>query len=628
MKKFLTIFIFGTIAIAILLTPGKEALAISGSDFKAGRIIDDAIFTYKDSMSVSQIQTFLNSKMPSCDRWRASSNPNYQPPYTCLNEYQENVSTGESNYGRFNSNGTPLQISGGKSAAQIIWEAGQKYAINPQVLIVLLQKEQSLVTDNWPWLIQYQKATGYLCPDTSPCDPSKAGFYRQIDGAAWQFRHDFNGIDTPGYWAPYGKGWNNIRYSPESWCGTKLVYIENQATAVLYKYTPYTPDQAALNNLYGTGDACSAYGNRNFWRIFSDWFGSTQVINAPINLSKGLTLSKTDLMIGESVSASYEINNNANYDIYAGGFGICARLNGEWFDFGFSPNRTISANSSIAISFSRQLTQSGNLQVYICSYNASMGGWLNDLYPYNSQLGVVRNMSINIKDNPLITSGISISPTQPSIGQPVTATMKITNSSPNPVPIGLMVIAARIYGYNVDFSPDPNVIIGANSTYTYSKTQTFYTPGNYTFFISNFRNNVWSNHYPKSADNLANKSMSINIKDNPLITSGISISPTQPSIGQPVTATMKITNSSPNPVPIGLMVIAARIYGYNVDFSPDPNVIIGANSTYTYSKTQTFYTPGNYTFFISNFRNNVWNNNYPVPLDGSIVRKTILNVGY
>jgi hypothetical protein len=30
-----------------------------------------------------------------------------------------------------------------------------------------------------------------------------------------------------------------------------------------------------LANLYGTGDSCSAYGNRNFWRIFRDWFGST-----------------------------------------------------------------------------------------------------------------------------------------------------------------------------------------------------------------------------------------------------------------------------------------------------------------------------------------------------------------
>ncbi|MEY4398046.1 MAG: hypothetical protein RLZ53_622, partial [Actinomycetota bacterium] len=36
----------------------------------------------------------------------------------------------------------------------------------------------------------------------------------------------------------------------------------------------YTPNTAALNNLWGTGDGCSAYGNRNFWRTFWTWFGS------------------------------------------------------------------------------------------------------------------------------------------------------------------------------------------------------------------------------------------------------------------------------------------------------------------------------------------------------------------
>ncbi len=60
------------------------------------------------------------------------------------------------------------------------------------------------------------------------------------------------------------------------------MYIENQATAGLYIYTPYVPNQAALNNLYGTGDGCSAYGNRNFWRTFTDWFGSTRQQNRKI----------------------------------------------------------------------------------------------------------------------------------------------------------------------------------------------------------------------------------------------------------------------------------------------------------------------------------------------------------
>src|SRR5690606_20979087 len=49
---------------------------------------------------------------------------------------------------------------------------------------------------------------------------------------------------------------------------------KNEATAALYNYTPYTPNAAALANLYTTGDSCSSYGNRNFWAFYTDWFGS------------------------------------------------------------------------------------------------------------------------------------------------------------------------------------------------------------------------------------------------------------------------------------------------------------------------------------------------------------------
>ena len=51
--------------------------------------------------------------------------------------------------------------------------------------------------------------------------------------------------------------------------------IQNTATASLYNYTPYQPNAAALAAYPGTGDACSAYGNRNFFYLFRKYFGST-----------------------------------------------------------------------------------------------------------------------------------------------------------------------------------------------------------------------------------------------------------------------------------------------------------------------------------------------------------------
>ncbi len=138
---------------------------------------------------------------------------------------------------------------------------------------MLLQKEQGLITSTAPSDWNYSAATGQGCPDTAPCDPATQGFFYQVYYGARQFEvYRLN----PTWWGYQSGRWNNILYNPNGGCGTQRVYIENQATAGLYIYTPYVPNQAALNNLYGTGDGCSAYGNRNFWRTFVDWFGSTR----------------------------------------------------------------------------------------------------------------------------------------------------------------------------------------------------------------------------------------------------------------------------------------------------------------------------------------------------------------
>lgn len=268
----------------------QSANALSGSDWRAGRIIDDSLFTNKNAMSVSQIQSFLESKVPVCDtngtqmvggitRAQYGINNGNPPPFTCLKDYYENPTTKASNYG-----GQPIP-SGAKSAAQLIWEAGQQHNINPQVLIITLQKEQGLITDDWPFKRQYEKAMGAYCPDTAPCDPAYASFSAQMLEGAELFRYYLDNMNQP--WWPYAKPGNrSVLFNPNSACGSSNVFIENYATAALYTYTPYQPNAAALANLNGTGDSCSAYGNRNFWRDFNNWFGPTS--------SLGYTLAIAD----------------------------------------------------------------------------------------------------------------------------------------------------------------------------------------------------------------------------------------------------------------------------------------------------------------------------------------------
>ena len=206
-------------------------------------------------MNPQQIQAFLNSKVPVCNtnyNWSGWVNGVWSaPPYTCLKDFSEN----------------------GKSSAQIIWEASQNHGINPQVLIATLQKETALVTDTWaaPW--QYQRAMGYACPDTAACNSQYYGFTNQVNTAAWQLKRYTLYPDNYNFKAGVTR---NVRFHPNISCGSSPVYIETKGTAALYNYTPYQPNSAALNNMYGTGDGCSAYGNRNFWRIFNDWFGKTQ----------------------------------------------------------------------------------------------------------------------------------------------------------------------------------------------------------------------------------------------------------------------------------------------------------------------------------------------------------------
>ena len=289
-KRF-KLLVLGFLALGVFvivpLIPNR-ATALSGSEFQAGRIMDDGIFFNAGSMSEGQIQEFLNAKVPVCDtngdktiydsaygdtvtRRVYSERRGVYPPFTCLKDYRQD--TGNKSPEEMLCNG---HVAGNKSAARIIKDVADSCGVSPKVLIILLQKEQSLVTDDWPWPRQYRSATGYGCPDTAPCDAQYYGFFNQVYNAARIYK----------YYAKYPNSFNhlagrnnNILFHPNTGCGRSTVFIQNQATAGLYNYTPYQPNSAALNNLYGTGDSCSAYGNRNFWRMFNDWFGSTHSPN-------------------------------------------------------------------------------------------------------------------------------------------------------------------------------------------------------------------------------------------------------------------------------------------------------------------------------------------------------------
>lgn len=238
--------------------PASTAAAATAAGFDPGNIISDPVFRDADTMDAGAVQAFLEARVPQCAAGA-----------TCLRDYRENTWTRPAAPGLCREYEGRIE----ERASQIVARVARACSINPQVLLVLLQKEQALVTATAPVADKFRRATGFGCPDTAPCNAEYFGFFNQVYLAARQYLVYANNPTRYGYQA--GRT-NTVRYHPDAACGSREVFIANQATAGLYNYTPYQPNAAALANLYGSGDACSAYGNRNFWRLFTDWFGNPQ----------------------------------------------------------------------------------------------------------------------------------------------------------------------------------------------------------------------------------------------------------------------------------------------------------------------------------------------------------------
>lgn len=297
------VLLLTTFFTSILIQPAQASLA----GFTAGNIMEDGVMANKNTMSEAQIQSFLKSKN-SCNDSNLSRLSGYNANEGWLH------SNGKTFYYNL-KNGKFVCMAdenfNGESAARIIWQAAQDYNINPQVIIVLLQKEQGLVTDTWPNKNhQYAAATGYDCPDSgNGCNNANAGFKTQIRKAAQLFRTVLDGG-----WSNYPVGVNYVQYHPNKACGGTNVNIVNRATSALYRYTPYQPNQAALNAGYGTGDGCSAYGNRNFYNYFTDWFGSAHINPWSDMLQKRIMTIDTTALGGNPTYKVNQITGEVLYD--------------------------------------------------------------------------------------------------------------------------------------------------------------------------------------------------------------------------------------------------------------------------------------------------------------------------
>ncbi|WP_427876674.1 hemagglutinin [Gardnerella sp. 2492-Sm] len=238
----------------IISTKNRQEQLLLHFEFNPGNIISDSQFFNDNAMSLDDVREFVRKKGANCKGKnclrKAYFNTRTIPADSLCSKYQ-----GVSN----------------EYSADIIYKSAKACHISQKVLLTMLQKEQHLLTDTNPKEFQYKSAMGLSCPDDANCDPKFAGFFNQVLGAARRYRYYLLHSDKYNY---HPNTLNSIQYSPDKSCGHSNVYIENTATALLYIYTPYQPNLAALEAGFGEGDSCSTYGNRNFSLIYSIWFGN------------------------------------------------------------------------------------------------------------------------------------------------------------------------------------------------------------------------------------------------------------------------------------------------------------------------------------------------------------------
>lgn len=597
MRTFLriTTFILGITSLAMTFTPTASAIT---PDWQAGNIMSDAVFTNNSSMSVSQIQDFLNSKVPVCD---TNGVQNSEMNNVGVPDYNGNGSIQRWEWGKAKYNQTTfpclkdVRVADGRTAAQVIYDVAQEFVINPQALIVLLQKEQGLVTDTWPTSTQYRSATGYGCPDTAPCNSDYYWLDNQLEWSGRMFRAIMN--DSPSWYTPKETGNEYMGYNPNSDCGGSTIFIQNRATQALYNYTPYQPNDYALNGGSSSGyPQCGAFGNRNFYTYFRSWFGSTRggdLISYDLQLVSPITVSPSAPRPGEPVTVTYSVKNISGSTVTWDADILQCRNTTLSCDSTLGGARSIAPNETVLRSFTVTPTLQNSLT--LTPYYRIDGVW------YRMALNTSGMNSLTVWLAGLsMTPTISMSPKAPNISEIVHYSFTVTNPHSTPLTIDGALLQCRYEVSTICDSPmsgQETIAPGASKTYNYylPKPQS----GTYTITPYYRYNFVWYKYTngdtPKSV-----YVSNIHLTENPQIT------PSEPVPNEPFTVTYTLRNSGTQSVDINRYITQCRRDStINCDPSAKPSTTLDPGETVSVSDSFTA-SRGSYRFLPYFDTDNEW----------------------
>ncbi|PLX27947.1 hypothetical protein C0583_01775 [Candidatus Parcubacteria bacterium] len=273
--RWLIVFIF-----IISLTIAVKAEAAT---FDPAYIISDEEMTNADSMTLADIEAFLKLKGGYISR-------NY-----FLSSDGELMSAAQIIYNAaHNYDCEGVELSDSPNRTERVNKC--RYApVNPKLLLVLLQKEQSLIEEMSPTEKQLAWATGYaVCDNCSMSDPSIQrwkGFGRQVNSASLQFSDYMRNPQNYGFQA--GKTYSITNTGRPA----MIVTIQNQATAALYNYTPHV-----------------YWGNYNFFKLWTKYFTRSYPNNSLLQVKgeNGVWLIKDGkrraFMTRGALTSRYDVN--------------------------------------------------------------------------------------------------------------------------------------------------------------------------------------------------------------------------------------------------------------------------------------------------------------------------------
>jgi hypothetical protein len=214
------------------------------TDFNPNELISDSDFTNYNSMTLAEIQNFLET------------NKSYLANYVIPAEEEVSFC--------YNGGKSSVKISqknAGKKISEAIFAEAQEHQINPQVILTTIQKESSAINlENIPNMTRHAWLLGYgynnsmaACTynfDQAKSEADKGGIGNQIAYASWNFQKNFiNGLGPN-----TSKVGDKIILSNGNKESTEVT-LSNRATACLYRYTPHVYN-----------------GNYNFWKNYQTWF--------------------------------------------------------------------------------------------------------------------------------------------------------------------------------------------------------------------------------------------------------------------------------------------------------------------------------------------------------------------